>query len=95
MPFSLGNLSHRHPYVCLGLSRTLHPLTLFHLHGDSGHHAHSVDCLVQCKAFLTTMLESIKAIEAVGLQTIPSCSEFENSQDAALAGPGMPVIVGL
>ena len=40
-------------------------------------------------------VESIKVIDAVGLQTIPRCSEFENSQDAALAGPGMPVIVGL
>ena len=65
------------------------PSDSVHVHVDSGHHAHSVDSMVQCKAFLTTLLESIKAIETVGLQTIPSFSEFESSQDAALAGPGM------
>jgi hypothetical protein len=82
--------------VCVsGSVKHFTPSDSVHVHVDSGHHAHSVDSLVQCKAFLATMLDSIKAIEAVGLQTIPSISEFKNSQDAALAGPGMPVIVAL
>ena len=51
----------------------------------SGQHAHSVDSLVQCKGFLTMMLDSIK--ESIDLRTQTVTEGVEDPEDGDSDAP--------